>query len=90
MDFGFMSFSRNHSVTHRKNTIGSLGEFQIVCRQRESGAEIFQRIDRFESELDSSSVLTLKLRSPVQALLAGWGVGNEDSYIGRNGWLRFT
>lgn len=42
----------------------------------------------FETALEERSPLGQGLRPPVQWLLSGWlGAGNEQVYIGRDGWL---
>lgn len=49
---------------------------------------ILQEIGRFERELEDQSILTEALLAPAQALLTGLGgVGNEEAYPGRDGWL---
>jgi len=45
-------------------------------------------MDRYEDALEDESVLGKAVRPKVQALLAGWlGAGNEEAYVGREGWL---
>ncbi len=53
----------------------------------ETNSALLEKIDAFESALDSNSVLTEALQSPVQSALVLVGAGNERAYIGREQWL---
>ena len=51
--------------------------------------QLANRIAIYETELDDTCALSLMLRPRVQALLTHLGVGNEEAYLGKNGWLFF-
>jgi len=55
-----------------------------------ANAHLAERIDVYESALDDDALLALWLRAPVQDLMVGLGVGNEQAYVGRDGWLFYA
>jgi hypothetical protein len=53
-----------------------------------SNRKLLKAIADYESDLEDESVLTKTLLSPVQEVLTKWlGVGNEQAYIGKEGYL---
>ena len=55
-----------------------------------ANGHLAQRTRLYEDALDDSSVLSLALRSPVQAMMVKLGVGNEKANVGEDGWLFYT
>jgi len=54
----------------------------------ETDREIQQAMSDFETEVESNSVLRQRVLPPVQWQLAKrLGLGNEQAYLGRDGWL---
>lgn len=50
--------------------------------------EFLRDIQRYEGRLEEESWLTRHVLPPVQLILSrGLGVGNEQAYLGRDGWL---
>ncbi len=63
---------------------GWLGRLLVV------NADVLRGIQETENELDASSWLTVAAQPGYQAVLYRWlGVGNEQAYAGREGWLFF-
>ncbi|MGI6300747.1 MAG: alginate O-acetyltransferase AlgX-related protein [Verrucomicrobiota bacterium] len=57
-------------------------------RMKAANAVLLERIHRYESRLEDESILTQTLLGPTQLLLLRHlGVGNEQAYLGRDGWL---
>ena len=53
-----------------------------------SNAAALRAIDLYEEEVEDRSFLTKTLLGPVQEVLTRiFGLGNEEAYIGRDGWL---
>jgi alginate O-acetyltransferase complex protein AlgJ len=50
-------------------------------------AVLLQAIDKYEKDLKAESFLTQFVLPPTQEILAYAGSGNEQGYIGRQGWL---
>lgn len=56
----------------------------------QANARLLQRIRDYESEMDSTSLLTRTLLGRCQLLLSRYlGQGNEKAYLGRRDWLFF-
>lgn len=50
--------------------------------------EALRLLDAFEDALEDDALLGRRLRPLTQSVLSGWlGVGNEQAYVGRDGWL---
>lgn len=57
---------------------------RLVARNR----VVLEGLSEFERALEDGSLLARALRPPAQALMSGrLGVGNEQVYVGRGGWL---
>jgi len=55
---------------------------------RGRNAALMREIDRYEDALEADSVVAGALIGPAQAVLTGrLGAGNEQAYVGRDGWL---
>ncbi len=53
-------------------------------------AATLRAIERFEDDLEDSSLLTRNLLQPVQVFMSSaFQIGNEEVYTGRDGWLYF-
>lgn len=67
---------------------GRAGGARGVAALVEANRLLLRHLSAFEDRLDDESRLGLWIRPLAQSLLGGWpGVGNEQVYIGRNGWL---
>lgn len=65
------------------STRSSPGPLQANRRAREA-------LERFEDRVEDESILRRHVLPPTQKLLtAALGVGNEQAYLGRDGWLFF-
>ena len=61
----------------------------LVSRVRTKNRALIAELDRFGDAMEDASRLGRRLRPPTQGLLVGLGAGNEQVYLGRNGWLFF-
>jgi alginate O-acetyltransferase complex protein AlgJ len=56
----------------------------------DSNRRLLETIGEYESDLEDASVLTKTALGPVQAFLTDrLGVGNEEAYLGDDGWLYY-
>ena len=60
-----------------------------VSRVRNTNRALITELDRFGDDTEDASRLGRRLRPPTQRLLVGLGAGNEQVYLGRDGWLFF-
>lgn len=56
-------------------------------RWLDANQQLLREIGRFEDALEDESIFGQLVRPPVQRILLWGGVGNEDVYPGRDGWL---
>lgn len=54
-----------------------------------TNAQLLKSINEYEDELEEESLLRDALLAPAQELMARVGAGNEQAYVGRDGWLFF-
>lgn len=55
-----------------------------------ANGHLARRIKLYETGLDDNAVLSLALRPSVQSLMTRLGVGNEQAFVGRDGWLFYA
>ncbi|MDH3744911.1 MAG: hypothetical protein OES47_07410, partial [Acidobacteriota bacterium] len=73
----------------RRGARAALGELALR-HPRAANKQLRDAIGKAEHGLEEDSLIRRKLRAPVQRLLTSLlGLGNEQSYLGREGWLFF-
>ena len=66
------------------------GSGSLVRRVLAANSTLLRRINEYEDQLEDEAVLRAVLLPPTQSVMTGWlGVGNEEAYCGRDGWLFF-
>jgi alginate O-acetyltransferase complex protein AlgJ len=58
-----------------------------ITKTLHANAVLLQAIDEYEKDLKAESFLTQFILPPTQELLVYAGAGNEQGYVGRQGWL---
>jgi alginate O-acetyltransferase complex protein AlgJ len=62
----------------------------LVWALRDANREAQRQIDSFDDAIEDDTWLSRRVRGPVQLALTGMvGVGNQQTQVGRNGWLYF-
>jgi len=56
-------------------------------RLLDANQQLLREIGRFEDALEDASIFGQLVRPPIQRFLLWGGVGNEEAYPGRDGWL---
>ena len=70
------------AIAHARPRAGPLGGI------RGRNAALLREINRCEDALEADSIVAGALIPASQAVLTGWlGAGNEQAYVGRDGWL---
>jgi hypothetical protein len=60
----------------------------LVERVNAANASLLDGLVEYEQALEDDSLLTARILPPTQHVLAAWGgAGNEQAYLGRDGWL---
>lgn len=64
------------------------GSQPFLRRLFAANSTLLRRIHEYEDELEDVSLLRAVLLPPAQSVMTAWlGVGNEEAYCGRDGWL---
>jgi hypothetical protein len=63
------------------------GDGYWFARVLSSNRVLLREMSRFEDDLEDASALGQTIRPGMQTALASLGVGNEQVYLGRDGWL---
>ncbi|MCU0871903.1 MAG: hypothetical protein MUE50_06115 [Pirellulaceae bacterium] len=58
-----------------------------ISKTFRGNAVLLQAIDKYETDLKAESFLTQFVLPPTQEVLVHAGSGNEQAYVGRQGWL---
>ena len=84
----YVSGRRDSAWPGRPQTAQAAGEGSFFARVLSANRRLLEEINRFEEALEDNSVGGGMLLPRVQYLLTrGFGVGNEQAYCGREGWL---
>jgi len=65
------------------------GDGHLFARILSSNRVLLREMNRLEDDLEDASALGQVVRPGMQTALARIGVGNEQAYVGRDGWLFF-
>ena len=87
---GYMKGERNHALPGSLSIMNALPvaleEDGLFAKNR----KLLQSIGEYDDELEDESFLTKTLLSPVQLALTKYlGAGNEQAYVGKDGWLYY-
>ncbi|GAB6059922.1 alginate O-acetyltransferase AlgX-related protein [Desulfonatronum parangueonense] len=63
------------------------GDGMFFSRVLEANRLLLREMSRFEDDLEDESLLGQTIRPGMQSTLVRLGVGNEQAYVGRDGWL---
>ena len=63
-------------------------EGSVFTRAFSANRVLLRDVNEYEDDLEEQSCVGARIRPPAQLVLARWlGSGNEQSYVGRGGWL---